>query len=285
MKIAGFTIIRNAITHDFPVVEAITSILPICDEFIVAVGKSDDDTLQLIQSINSPKIKIIETVWDETLRGEKGRVFADETNKAYKAISADIDWCFYVQSDEIIHEKYLPIIQKSLLAELTNKNVDGFILDYKHFYGSYDYYGNSPRWYAKEIRIVRKNTEIYSYADAQSFRKSDNLKLNVKQIPAYVYHYGWVKDPKALAKKLNFQSSFHNKTTNAIDSYDFSSIDALSKFTETHPAVMLDRIKRLNWAFDFDLSYSNYSLKNKIKIFIEKLTGWKIGEYKNYKLV
>ena len=60
MKVAGFTIIRNAIKFDYPVVEAITSILPICDEFVVAVGNSDDETLQLIKQIDSPKIKIFE---------------------------------------------------------------------------------------------------------------------------------------------------------------------------------------------------------------------------------
>ncbi len=285
MKIAGFTIIRNAILHDFPVVEAITSILPICDEFIVAVGKSEDETLQLIQSINSPKIKIIETIWDENLKGEKGQVFATETNKAYKAISKDVDWCFYVQSDEVVHEKYLPIIKTALQNEIKNNNVDGFLINYNHFYGSYDYIGNSPRWYAKEIRIVRNNNEIYSYTDAQSFRKGNNIKLNVKLINAFMYHYGWVKEPGALAKKLNFQSSFHNKKTKAIDSFNFKNIDSLEKFEDAHPVVMLNRIERLNWVFNYDISYTNYSLKNKIKVLIQKATGYKIGEYRNYKLI
>ena len=70
MKVTGFSFIRNGVKFDFPIVEAIKSILPICDEFVVAVGKSEDDTLGLIQSIGSPKIKIIETVWDESLRPE-----------------------------------------------------------------------------------------------------------------------------------------------------------------------------------------------------------------------
>ena len=86
MKVAGFTFIRNAVKNDYPIVEAITSILPICDEFVVAVGNSDDETEQLIKNINSPKIKIINTVWDETIR-EGGTVFADETDKAFRAIS------------------------------------------------------------------------------------------------------------------------------------------------------------------------------------------------------
>lgn len=62
MKISGFTFIRNAVKYDFPVLEAINSILPIVDEFIVNVGKSDDGTFELIHKINDPRIKIVESV-------------------------------------------------------------------------------------------------------------------------------------------------------------------------------------------------------------------------------
>lgn len=103
--ISGFTIVRNAIKYDYPIVESIKSILPVVDEYIVAVGKSDDDTLGLIRSIQSPKIKIIETIWDDTLR-EGGRVLAIETNKALAAINPKANWCFYLQGDEVIHEQY-----------------------------------------------------------------------------------------------------------------------------------------------------------------------------------
>ncbi len=66
MMISGFTIVRNAVKFHYPIVESITSILPICDEFVVNVGDSDDGTLELIRSINSPKIRIIQTQWDMT---------------------------------------------------------------------------------------------------------------------------------------------------------------------------------------------------------------------------
>src|SRR4051812_20352100 len=114
MFVSGFTIARNVIKYDYPIVEAIRSILPLCDEVVVAVGKSEDATLELIRSINDPKIRIIETVWDDSLR-EGGRVLAEETNKAYDAISEKADWCFYIQGDEVIHEKYLPVIRETML--------------------------------------------------------------------------------------------------------------------------------------------------------------------------
>ncbi|MFM6937069.1 MAG: glycosyltransferase family 2 protein, partial [Aquirufa sp.] len=154
MKIAGFTFIRNAVQNDYPIVEAITSILPICDEFVVAVGNSTDGTLELIQAIPSDKIRIIETVWDESAR-EGGRVFALETDKAYQAISPDTDWAFYIQGDECVHEDDLPNIVAAMQTHSDNPTVEGLLFHYKHFYGSYDYVAVSRRWYRREIRVVK----------------------------------------------------------------------------------------------------------------------------------
>ncbi|MFN7491056.1 MAG: glycosyltransferase family 2 protein [Chryseotalea sp.] len=289
MKVSGFTFVRNAIKYDYPVVEAILSILPICDEVVVAVGNSDDDTLSLIKSIVSDKIKIIETIWDDSLR-EGGRVLAVETDKAFAAIAKDADWAFYIQGDEIIHEKYHPAIRKAMQENLLNKKIDGLLFNYEHFYGSYDYVGESYRWYRREIRIIRNNPDIFSYRDAQGFRKKPNDKLMVKLIDAYVYHYGWVKEPKAMqGKQESFNKYWHDdqwmeKNVAKRNEFDYSGIDALRKFTGTHPAVMQARIDRINWKFDFDLSQNKFKVKDKVKRLIEKLTGWRPGEYKNYKL-
>ena len=103
MKVTGFTFIRNAITYDYPIQEAIQSVLPLCDDFVVAVGNSEDATLDLIQGLGNPKIRVVETVWDDSLR-ENGAVLAVETNKAYQAIAKDSDWCFYIQGDEVLEE-------------------------------------------------------------------------------------------------------------------------------------------------------------------------------------
>lgn len=290
MKVTGFTIIRNAIKYDYPVVEAITSILSICDEFIVAVGNSEDKTLQLIKNINSPKIKIIETVWDDSLR-QGGQVLAIETNKAFDAISADTDWCFYIQSDECVHEKHLASIKEAMQNYKDDKQVDGLLFNYVHFYGTYNYVGNSRRWYRKEIRIIKNDKSIRSYKDAQGFRKTDNSKLNVKQIDAEIYHYGWVKTPKAQqAKQENFHKMWHDdewmkKNIAQVEEFDYSQIDSLEEFKGTHPKVIQERINAANWNFKFDKSHIKISLKDKVLLFIEKTTGWKVGEYKNYKVV
>ncbi len=290
MKVAGFTIIRNAIKFDYPVVEAITSILPLCDEFVVAVGNSEDETLQLIKNINSPKIKIIETIWDDHLR-QGGQVLAIETNKAFDAISKDVDWCFYIQSDECVHEKHLASIKEAMLKYKDDKQVDGLLFNYVHFYGTYNYVGNSRRWYRKEIRVIKNDKAIRSYKDAQGFRKTDNSKLNVKPIHAEIYHYGWVKPPKAQqAKQEHFHKMWHDdewmkKNIAEVEEFDYSQIDSLEEFKSTHPSVMQLRIDAANWNFKFDKSHIKISAKDKLLLFIEKTTSWKVGEYRNYKVI
>ena len=289
MKVTGFTIIKNAIKFDFPVVEAISSILPICDEFVVAVGDSEDETLALIESIDSPKIKIIHTVWNIKADSKSGSAMAEETNKALAAISEDTDWCFYIQSDEVVHEKYLDEIKNAMQKHLHNEQIDGLLLKYKHFFGSYDFIGASYRWYRREIRIVRNRKDIYSYRDAQSFRIDDDKKLTVRLLDAEIYHYGYVREPEKFKEKLNFQDKMYHgdQVKQRQESYDFSKeADAVFPFQDTHPAVMQARIERKNWHFDFDPIHQNrFKLKDRFKMFVEKWTGYRVGEFKNYILL
>jgi glycosyltransferase involved in cell wall biosynthesis len=288
MRIVGFTIVRNAIKYDYPIVESIRSILPIVDEYVVAVGASDDETKQLIESIGSPKIRIIDTVWDDNLR-EGGKVLAVETNKAFDAIT-DADWCFYLQGDEVIHEKYHPEIVASCTAYLNQKEVEGLLFKYEHFYGSYDYVGDSRTWYRNEIRIIRNDKNIRSYRDAQGFRINDR-KLRVKPINAFVYHYGWVKDPRfQQAKQENFHKMWHddNWVKNNVaeaNAYDYAMIDSLQTFKGTHPAVMAQRLKRMNWTFSWDTKQKKFKLKDWLLYTIEKRTGIRLFEYKNYTVI
>ena len=290
MKVTGFTFIRNAIKFDYPIVEAITSILSLCDEFVVAVGKSEDNTYELIKSIDSKeKIKIIETVWDDSLR-EGGRALALETDKAFAAILPDTDWCFYIQGDEVVHEKYHTKIYEELIKWKDDAKVEGLLFKYLHFYGSYDFVGNSRRWYKSEIRILKYNTGITSFRDAQGFRKNNRL-IRIKPIDAFMYHYGWVKPPeKQQLKQQYFNKMWHDdnwmeKNISKNNHFDYSQIDSLAHFNGTHPKVMHKRINQQNWKFEFDPTQKRFSLKTRILYWIEKQTGWKIGEYKNYKII
>ena len=294
MKISGFTIIRNAIINDYPIVEAITSILPVVDEMLVSVGHSDDDTLGLIRSIPSDKIRIVESEWDMSLR-EGGKVLAVETDKALKQISPDSDWAFYIQGDEAVHEKYHQAIIDSCTRHLNDERVEGLVFDYVHFYGTYDYIGDSRKWYRREIRIIRneknpKGLPISAYRDAQGFRRG-NQKLNVMHSGAAVYHYGWVKSPAQMKTKMKNVSRFWNegeaweKILESDDVFNYEEFDSLKRFEETHPAVMQERIARQNWKVDLDTSKKRFKLKDALLYWYEKQTGKRLFEFRNYRLL
>jgi len=290
MKVSGFTFVRNAVKYDYPVVAAISSILPLCDEVIVSVGNCDDGTLELIQSIGSPKIKITHSVWDDSLK-EGGRILAVETDKAFAHVSPDADWAFYIQADEVVHEQDYPAIRAAMQEYLDDKRVEGLLFKYVHFFGSYDYIGDSRTWYQHEIRVIRNDKRISSYRDAQGFRK-EGEKLHVKRVNASMYHYGWVKDPEIQAKKLN--NSFHLyhganeeqvSSRVPIAQFDYGEVDSLAPFKGTHPEVMKERIRKKNWQFTHDISRKKFSFKDRILYWIEKKTGKRLFDYRNYKII
>ena len=289
MKVSGFTFIRNAIKYDFPVVESIKSILPLCDDFHVAVGQSEDQTLELIQSID-PRILIKETIWDESMQ-EGGKVLAKETDKALEMIPDDSDWCFYLQGDEVLHEKYIDPVTEAMRKWKDHPEVDGLLLKYLHFFGSYDYITTSPGWYRKEIRVIRNDPSIYSYRDAQGFRKGDNKKLRVKPVEAVIHHYGLVKHPKIQYEKRRNSFRYYNRDMvndeyeYKADEIDYGSVDLLEKFEGSHPEVIKERIEKKNWRFDHDLSINRMSPKYKFKKWVEDHFGFIPFEYRNYKLI
>jgi len=290
MKVSGFTIIKNAIINDYPIVEAISSILPVVDEMIVLVGDSSDATRELVESINDKKIKIFDSVWDQSLR-TGGKVLAVETDKAFQLIDKESTWAFYIQADEAVHEKYLPAIYEACEKYKEDLRVEGLLFKYLHFYGTYDYVGDSRQWYNREIRIIRNHKSIHAYRDAQGFRKG-KVKLKVKPVDAYIYHYGWVKSPAQMKKKIKEVSRYWHEETQdwqnymkSEDFFNFEEFDSLNKFQGTHPAVLAKRIAEKNWDVKFDLSKKRFSFKDKLLYWFEKTTGIRLFDFKNYKII
>jgi len=291
MQVSGFSFVRNGIKLGYPVTEAIRSILPICDEFIIAVGKSEDDTLEQIKAIGDSKIRIIETEWDKDMFVH-GQINSFQTNIALKECRGD--WCFYIQADEVVHEKFLPLIETEMKKFLHDDDVQGLLFDYLHFWGSYDYYQDSRRWYRHEIRIIKNNLGIESWESAQGFRRIGR-KVRVAKIDADIYHYGWVRPPKVMKEKqIAFQSLRHDEAwlqktfADTPEEFDYGDPKYLVKFEETHPEVMTERIKELNWDFSKGKYAGNphEKLFSRIRSYFEdKVIHYRIGEYKNYILL
>jgi glycosyltransferase involved in cell wall biosynthesis len=294
MTISGFSFVRNAVTYDYPVVESLRSLLPVCDEVVVAVGQSQDETRELVAGLGDPKLKIIDTVWDDSMR-EGGKVLAQQTDIALAGCSGD--WCIYLQADEVLHEKDYDLIRREIERADRDPKVDALIFRYHHFYGSYDYVGTGRQWYRREVRAVRNTGRVISWGDAQGFRQKmpdGSIELlRARQTGARVYHYGWVKSPQAQQlKQLTFHRYWHDDSwieANVApgDAFDYDSAYQLERFGGTHPAVMRQRIDAARaWTRLFDPT----RLRPKPPLvrltdWVEARTGWRIGEYRNFREV
>lgn len=307
MKISGFTIIRNAVNYDFPVIECILSMLPVVDELVIALGDSTDNTEEIVTSLKSDKIKIIRTNWNPKKYNRDGMVYAHQTDIALKACTGD--WCFYLQADEVLHESAIPIIRNACEKYLADKTVEGFLLRYVHLYGDYAHYITSRHFgYPKEIRIVRNLPDMHSWRDAQSFRiipefdyqnywqKENTRKLNcILLANAFIFHYGWCRDPRKMVKKKAEQTLMHEgKNIEVNESHDYGNLSCMPIYTGAHPKVMESRMSKMD--YDKYLKYTGnapdirkiFGFKYRVLSFIENRflkNGNRIFGFKNYRQI
>ena len=299
MTISGFSYIRNGFTYQYPFLEAIKSVLPLCDDFIVAVGDSTDGTREAIEALNDPRIRIVDTIWDETMRGN-GKIFALQANTALRECTGD--WLFHIQADEIIHERDLPTIRQAIDTADDDRNIDGLLFDFLNFYGSYDYLNDTRKQHKKEIRVFRNGLNAYAYRDSQGFRKYTSYdtylngetgkKLRVTYVPVPVHHYSYVRPPAQMYVKGAFFATFYSRVPEASatpeaapKTHDYYNIFRVKRFEGTHPAVMNAWVERGNYDFDPARIHHKQSLKDKVIYAIEDRLNHRFGEWKNYKLV
>ncbi|MCF8226354.1 MAG: hypothetical protein K9J30_10810 [Bacteroidales bacterium] len=317
MKISGFTMGKNAHKLYYPLRHAVESILPIVDEFVVALGDSDPDdtTREELEKIGNDKVRIIDTVWDIE-KYPQGMEHAHQTDIAREHCSGD--WLFYLQSDEVVHEKYLPVIKERCEELLDDQDVEGLLFNYHHFWGDYDHLQDNHCWYRKEIRIIRNDPEIHSWESAQSFRRipgfdglnyrrqEETYKLKVAEVDAWIYHYGWVRPPDVMQNKIRALSTNHEGEEAVLrkvrqkkypSHFDFGNLSRLTRFKGTHPKAMKPWIERFNWKDQLRYSGPSESLNpEKMKhdlpgyrfiSWIEKhvLFNSRLGEFKNYRLL
>lgn len=285
VKISGFSVIRNAELMGYPVIESIKSILPIVDEFVIGVGQSDDRTKEMIQNINDPKIRMFDSFWD-TQKTKGGLILSEKTNEALAQCKND--WCFYIQADEVVHESDLNIIYQAVQKADPIKEIQALLFQYIHFYGSYSVIATSRKWYRKEIRLVRKSTGIQSHNDAQGFRIQGQKPLAL-EIPARIFHYGWVKPPQLMGQKSKLLNRWWhgNKRDHEFENFKYEKQYGLRHFQGSHPKIMQSLIQTQDWQYDPKRDLSHWTLKDLNLLasdLLEKLTGYRIGEYKPYRL-
>jgi hypothetical protein len=94
-----------------------------------------------------------------------------------------------------------------------------------------------------------------------------------------------------MQKKSNFFHTFWHddkwlkENASNENEFDYSEVDEVVPFKGTHPKLMHEKVAAQDWKFEYDRSKAKFTFKNRVLHFIEKKTGWRIGEYKNYKII
>ncbi len=300
VKISGFTLIRNGQQFDYPYLESIRSLLPLVDELIINVGYGTDNTLEQVEKLaaENKKIKLFQSDWqlDIPEKLKSGLILSEQTNLALDHCTHD--WCIYLQADEVLHEKDYELIQIAIQRANSRPEVEGLLFDYIHFYGSFNVIQKTRSAYRREVRVIRKSSQLKSIADAQSFRKLNREKPRVIHSGARIFHYGWVRTPEAMKQKTFFMDQlYHGKpsieqqrtgTPHTGNNYRYKKIWGLRHYTGDHPEVMKSRISQKGWHWDLEKSPFIFSFKDIKRVILdlfEKATGIRLFEYRCYRLM
>ena len=285
MKISAFTFIKNGQILGYPFLESIQSVLPIVDEFIINVGESEDDTLSKIRLIDSSKIRIIESKWNDRMK-DSGYVYGQQ--KMIAQFNCTGDWLFYIEGDEVYHENDLERIQNSMKLHLNDSNVEALVFDFYHFYGNANSYLDSPGWYRSEARVIKSSLRSYAPDGLFWLILKGNKKgryPNAKKVGVHCYHYGWVRSEEQMNLKSQKVQKYWGKVPNKID---YSQIDQsiIKEFTGTHPKCILNWLPKDKCFYMADSNYqlSTKQKKHRIMIKLELLLGLELSK-KHYRLL
>jgi hypothetical protein len=289
MKVSGFTFLRNARKLGYPFIASIRSILPIVDEFVVALGPSEDDTEQQLHALGEPKIRILATQWNERIRSDysvKGYVYGQQ--KSIALFNCTGDWAFYLEGDEVIHEDDLPTIRKAMEQRLDDERVEALAFDYLHFYGNANTYAWSPAWYRSEARIIRNTIpgwgpEGLFFVILQTHKRGRYPRA--AHTGARIYHYGWLKTESQMDLKRSHNARFWGKTPRATN---YSDIDpqVLMPFTGSHPKVVQSWLPPAEGVFQANPNHrlTSRERRHRLILWLEQRMGWR-QDKRHYKLI
>ncbi len=269
--VCGFSFGKNLTKLNYPIEAAVHSVLPLCDEFVFAVGQSEDDTRQRVANI-SPKITIIDTQWPEIQ--VDGTVLAVEANKALDAAQATgCRWGIYIQADEVIHEDDLSLMEQAMARHADDPQIKALLFRYLHFV--LDYQTTDPWMYHKASRIMKLDQGLRIFGDAcgpgmpqytgnknDGYLDKNHMGSHVawaegknaqgRTAQARVFHYGWVKTRQQLDTKFEMveklwwgslsQEEKEKRKTNKFGDF-IGRYGFLKNYKGSHPKLMSQLIQ------------------------------------------
>jgi hypothetical protein len=200
-------------------------------------------------------------------------------------------WGIYIQADEVLHERGAEELAAAIQRHDGDPRVEGLLVRYLHFYGGFDTIATHRRWYRREVRAVRldPSLDIRPYQGAQGFRVGpEHRKIRARLTTAEMFHYGWARPAQALREKRELGKTMYPWRDADERKPLLAWIPGIRPFTGGHPAVTQswieprrldpDRViapRRFRWRF----------LRYYLSGAVERLTGIRVFEFRNYTLV
>lgn len=289
MKVSGFTFLRNGQMLGYPFVQSIQSVLPIVDEFVVALGPCQDDSEKMLLEIGDPKIRVIRTTWNENIRNDlkvKGYIYGQQ--KSIALFNCTGDWAFYLEGDEVVHEDDLPKIKASMERYLDDDEVECLIFDYIHFYGNGGTYAWSPAWYRTAPRIIRNTIPAWG-PKGLFFIVLDTHKRGrypkAKHSGGRIFHYGWARKEQELQQTKDRIAKYWGDHKPKVDMAEIDPT-VLREFTGTHPAVMQGHLPEGEGLFPANPDHvlTRREKRHRVQVKLEDKLGLDFS-HKHYRLV
>ena len=294
MKISCFSFIRDGVRLGYPFEESIRSVLPLCDEFIIAVGESDDGTLERLQAMNEPRLSIIPTRWNETCRAH-GFVYGQQ--KVIAQYNCSGDWAFYLEGDEVLHEDDLDRIREAMAHYLEDREVEVLTFNYHHFYGDAGHVHMPPATYRRAARVIRNSLRsmapdgLYwavikdkTWYGGRNKRRTRYPRAAALDIP--IYHYGNARHERFLQAKAAAGNQYWEKDV-FYSSYGEVDPEAVAPFTGSHPAAVeswLETHANPSFGFNPDYSLSSRERKHRKLRVLEQKFGWDFSK-RHFKII
>ncbi len=222
-NISGCVAARNSVKFGYPLRECLESLVPICDEVVLAYDPTTDDgTPELaIRLRDELGIVLFESPWDMN-NMKKGLEIGHQSQVAMDACSPSTEWRLCVQQDEAFHEEDHSKIQELVRNDLPG--VTGFDFVRPYFFGNLHTIRRD--WSVKITRLTKKGTHTYDDFDGQNCRPLNPL-MHHADSGIWLYHYSRIGDPQLIAKRVrNVDSFFHAEDNLPEESelapYDFS---------------------------------------------------------------
>jgi hypothetical protein len=240
----------NLIIMDYPFAEALENALAVCDEAVIVVSDSEDDTADWVMDLQ------VYHGWERVAVAYQQFHYDRHWQQRWWEFAAsltDAEWLMYHDADEVFHEDDIPVIR----SQMTRPEIKLICFPYTHFYMTPSYTRN---FYPYHTRLGRRSAGYRmqnwctdgtpNFPACQMVTGVDGLEAHNQRGDhvAYMterpfYHYSWARHPRALALSQAKHKAWYTADGNGLADGRLPEVEPHDFRTEFPRQAMLGNLK------------------------------------------